>query len=69
MTTGVEPVQSLEVLAEQSRCLALVAVRGEAKDRATFGVTAPYSLETTAADTKLSTIERYADALGYSIVY
>jgi ribosome-binding protein aMBF1 (putative translation factor) len=26
-------------------------------------------LETTAADTKLSTIERFADALGYSIEY
>ncbi|MHB8240369.1 MAG: helix-turn-helix domain-containing protein [Solirubrobacteraceae bacterium] len=26
-------------------------------------------LETTAADTKLSTLERYADALGYSIEY
>jgi hypothetical protein len=26
-------------------------------------------LETTAADTKLSTLERYADALGYSVEY
>jgi predicted transcriptional regulator len=26
-------------------------------------------LETTAADTKLSTVERFADALGYSVEY
>ncbi len=57
----------LHTLAEQRRRRKL----SQTKIAAAMNTSQPTlaRLETTAADTKLSTIERFADALGYSIEY
>jgi seryl-tRNA synthetase len=57
----------LRTLAEQRRSRKLSQTRVAAAMRTSQPTLA--RLETTAADTKLSTLERYADALGYSVEY
>lgn len=57
----------LRVLAEQRKRHNLSQTRVAAAMRTSQPTLA--RLETTAADTKLSTVERFADALGYSVEY
>jgi RNase adaptor protein for sRNA GlmZ degradation len=57
----------LRTLAEQRKRHSLSQTRVAAEMRTSQPTLA--RLETTAADTKLSTIERFADALGYSVEY
>src|SRR5664279_1576107 len=57
----------LRTLAEQRRARKFSQTRVAAAMQTSQPTLA--RLETTAADTKLSTLERYADALGYSVEY
>jgi hypothetical protein len=57
----------LHTLAEQRRLRDLSQTRVAAEMRTSQPTLA--RLETTAADTKLSTVERFANALGYAIEY
>jgi hypothetical protein len=57
----------LRTLAEQRKSRKLSQTRVAAAMRTSQPTLA--RLETTAADTKLSTVERFADALGYSVEY
>jgi Helix-turn-helix len=57
----------LRTLAEQRKGRKLSQTRVAAAMRTSQPTLA--RLETTAADTKLSTVERFADALGYSLEY